>query len=147
MNNQDFKFDSYFNRYLDNLLHRNREPNAEFRFVQRANLAQSKIDDLTIEQVIVKAINKFEAEKLESGEIVRTDAKLFLVMNYSSMVYYPLSGIGNFNKNELKHQIFSEVGKILNEAHEMSSEITAHKILQAGNQIWDSLRTLSKGSW
>lgn len=147
MNKPEFDFDAFFNRYTNNLLNKNRERNAEFRFVQRKDYAQANIEELTIEQVIAKAISKFETENLDKRVIVRSDAKLFLIINYSSMVYYPLLDAKDPDKNDLKRQIFKEVQKILNVAQDMAKEITAHKILQAGNEIWDSLKTLGKSSW
>lgn len=143
----EFEFDKYFNRYFNFLTKRGSNEINQTQYIQKFDLAQSDLNTLTIEQVIAKAINKFEVEELLERAIVRSDAKLFLMINYRAMVYYPLKDSPKFSELQLKKDIFSEVQQILKTAQNTSMEISAHQILIAGNEIWDSLKTLSRGSW
>ncbi|WP_318641854.1 hypothetical protein [Flavobacterium ardleyense] len=142
----EFEFDRYFNDYFNVILNRNAEDNRT-QYIQTIDLAQSELENLSIEYVIAKAINKFEVEEMTENSVVRSDAKLFLLINYRTMVYFPLRNSSKFTERGLKRKIFSEVQQILREANQYSTEITAHKVLQAGSEIWNSLGTLSGDSW
>ncbi len=147
-NQYEFEFDKYFNHYFNYLIRRgNVSQSGRMQYIQRLDLTQTNLGKLTIEQVIAKAISKFETEELRERAIIRSDAKLFLVINYKAMVYLPLRDSPKFSELELKKEIFSEVQKILKAAQEISTEISAHQVLIAGSKIWDSLKTLSRGSW
>lgn len=147
-NQNEFEFDEYYNRYFNFLTNRRSyNQSGGLKYIQKFDLTQSSLDKLTIEQVIAKAINKFEVDELPARTLVRSDAKLFLMINYRTMVYFPLKDSTKFSELELKKEIFSEVQKILKTAQEISTEISAHQVLIAGNKIWDSLKTLSNGSW
>lgn len=146
-NQNEFEFDKQFNRYFNFLLERGSRQYGRIQYIQKFELAQTDLDKLTVEQVIAKAINKFEVEELPERSIVRSDAKLFLMINYRTMVYLPLKESRKFSELELKKEIFDEVQKILKAAQKKSIEISAHQVLIAGSEIWDSLKTLSKGSW
>lgn len=145
-NKPEFEFDRYFDRYFNLIINRSGENN-RIQYIQKINLAQSDLENLSIENVIAKAINKFEVEELTEKAIVRSDAKLFLMINYRAMVYYPLKNSSKFSEIELKRKVFSEVQQILRVANRYSSEITGHKVLQAGIEIWNSLGTLNGDSW
>jgi len=92
----EFEFDGHFNRYFNFLINRNGESN-RIQYIQKNNLAQSDLEKLSIENVIAKAINKFEVDELPEKTVVRSDAKVFLMINYRTMVYFPLRNSPKFS--------------------------------------------------
>lgn len=107
----------------------------------------NEIGKLRIEQVIAKAIIDFEHEKPRISNLIRADAKVLLVINFSDMVYYPLIKSGFEDRVPLKQEIYTEVQLILNEAIKENVEISSHKILEVGLKLWDRLKTLGNDSW
>jgi len=103
------------------------------------------LSNLGINQVIAKAIVDFESENQSFS--IRADAKVLLLINYSNMIYYPLSQAGIFERNNLKDEIYHEVKRILSDASKGEDEISSHKILLSGLKLWNSLKTLGNDSW
>jgi hypothetical protein len=103
--------------------------------------------NLRVEQVIAKAIIDIELENLEMKGIIRADAKVLLIINFSEMVYYPLTKSGEWNRYDLKKIIYQEVTFILLESIKQKEEVSSHKILEVGLKLWDRLKTTGKDSW
>ncbi len=109
-----------------------------------------KIEDifsLRIEQVIAKSILDFEDKNPSIKGKLRDDAKVLLVINFTDMVYYPLTISREFDRRDLKVEIYHEIQMILTEANKENVEISSHKILETGLKLWKRLKTLGNDSW
>jgi len=101
--------------------------------------------------VIQTAINRFEANQSEPDFIrVRSDARLFLLLNFDQMVFRPLTAARNLNN--ISGSISEDVTNILETARiatkeKRESEISGHEVLNACSRLWGSLKTLAKDSW
>lgn len=124
------KFESYFNR--------------------RYNLSSRTIvTTYQSARTVRKAIDDFESS---NNLKIRSDGKLFLLLNFEFMVYRPLREDVKL-RPRLDIRIRKDITTILKRAGDNISKkpnndgISAHEIASAGLQVWESLSTLSKDSW
>ena len=138
-----------FEKYFERIATRSRGNSLNYYRVESSQKLHfvNEIEKLRIEQVIAKAIIDFEAESSINMSLIRADAKVLLVINFSDMVYYPLTRSGYEKESLLKREIYSEVQVILKEALKDNVEISSHKILEVGLKLWARLKTLGNDSW
>lgn len=105
--------------------------------------SQLDISSLSIEEVIAKSIADFEQEYYAK---LRADAKLLLMINFVNMVYNPLTKTETRAASFVKREVYNEITSILKQANNLPGEISSHKILEAGLDMWSRLSLMS-GSW
>ena len=140
-----FQFEKYFERIA---IKSHRTIHGYYKVKSSSDLKSvENLSILRIEQVIAKSILDFESKFLKDDIIIRSDAKVLLIINFTDMVYYPLTMGSKKDPGKMKREIYEEVQQILEQASKEHKEISSHNILEVGLKLWNSLKVMSNESW
>lgn len=101
-----------------------------------------------VSALLRRIINSVDLEMARRQKPLRPDGKYFLLINFYSMIYTPLSIGGGPTFEELIEAITSDVGYIVqNAAPEPGEEISAHLLLNFIATRWRDLKTTRFRLW
>ena len=114
-------------------------------------------DYTTLEKTLVDTVKRsIENESSESKDVVRPDAKYFLLVNFHQMIVTPIverSDRGGFiyNKldlNDLQEKIRSDIETIVRASHaDNEGKISGHAVMSAIDKHWKKLAITKMSIW
>lgn len=91
--------------------------------------------------VIDRAVKDIEGAR---SLTVRPDAKLWLLVNFRSLIAWPMIIARKERRRSIFGQIQEDIYQILFLAKATNKEISAHAVLSTVTQYWDQLQSVSK---